>query len=210
MKLNNILLIILVLTLPLVIILTPTRFIIFNENYYHKQFAKYNVYKQISDADEVLHNITSFFKGKQELNVDLFTKNEKNHLKDVKILINKFLIVYYILLFVDGILIYFIIKKRAFKNLAKMFFLSSASIISLSLLLYLLRNSFSTLFVKFHLIFFPQGNWQFTLSSNLIKLFPEAFFYDTLYIIILISFIISLFLILTAIFLLSLIRRKSK
>jgi len=38
--------------------------------------------------------------------------------------------------------------------------------------------AFDTAFTAFHLVFFPQGNWQFSADSNLIRLFPQALWFD--------------------------------
>ena len=38
--------------------------------------------------------------------------------------------------------------------------------------------SFDTAFAAFHALFFPMGNWQFGADSNLIRLFPEQFFFE--------------------------------
>jgi integral membrane protein (TIGR01906 family) len=38
---------------------------------------------------------------------------------------------------------------------------------------------FETAFTAFHAIFFPGGNWQFSLDSNLIRLFPEPLWFET-------------------------------
>jgi len=38
--------------------------------------------------------------------------------------------------------------------------------------------AFDTAFTAFHLVFFPQGNWQFSADSNLIRLFPQARWFD--------------------------------
>jgi len=38
--------------------------------------------------------------------------------------------------------------------------------------------SFDTAFTAFHGLFFPMGNWQFGADSNLIRLFPEPFFFE--------------------------------
>ncbi len=39
-------------------------------------------------------------------------------------------------------------------------------------------GSWDALFVGFHRLFFPQGNWQFLYSDSLIRLFPEQLWYD--------------------------------
>ena len=35
--------------------------------------------------------------------------------------------------------------------------------------------AFDTLFTLFHEVFFPQGNWEFPVDSNMIRLYPYAF-----------------------------------
>jgi len=39
--------------------------------------------------------------------------------------------------------------------------------------------AFDTAFAAFHALFFKQGTWQFGPDSNLIRLFPEAFWFET-------------------------------
>jgi len=39
--------------------------------------------------------------------------------------------------------------------------------------------AFDTAFASFHALFFQQGTWQFGPDSNLIRLFPEAFWFET-------------------------------
>jgi integral membrane protein (TIGR01906 family) len=38
--------------------------------------------------------------------------------------------------------------------------------------------AFETAFAAFHMVFFPEGNWQFGPDSNLIRLFPEPFWFE--------------------------------
>ena len=37
---------------------------------------------------------------------------------------------------------------------------------------------FEAAFTAFHLLFFPGGNWQFDPDSNLLRLFPEPFWFE--------------------------------
>ena len=39
--------------------------------------------------------------------------------------------------------------------------------------------AFDTAFASFHALFFAEGTWQFGADSNLIRLFPEAFWFET-------------------------------
>ena len=82
-------------------------------------------------------------------------------------------------------------KIRFKRNIKKILLCSTTIILLISSLIYIISSKFDFLFTKFHHIFFPQGNWQFPASSNLINLFPQTFFYDFFYQIILVSFIIS-------------------
>jgi integral membrane protein (TIGR01906 family) len=38
--------------------------------------------------------------------------------------------------------------------------------------------AFETAFAAFHMVFFPEGTWQFGPDSNLIRLFPEPFWFE--------------------------------
>jgi integral membrane protein (TIGR01906 family) len=176
MKWNTIALIFLIVTLPLLIILASARILIFNEGYYHAQFVKHHVYEKMPDASNILHETVLYFKGKQALDVPEFTQNEKSHMHDVKILINKLLILYYLILLADGVLILYLIRTKQIKRFSKACRASGLIVIFCSALAYAFRNSFSSFFVGFHTIFFPEGNWSFPESSALIQIFPEQFF----------------------------------
>jgi uncharacterized membrane protein len=39
--------------------------------------------------------------------------------------------------------------------------------------------AFDTAFAAFHALFFKAGTWQFAFDSNLIRLFPEPFWFET-------------------------------
>lgn len=48
----------------------------------------------------------------------------------------------------------------------------------IGMIILLVIVSFDQLFVTFHEIFFPQGNWMFNFSDTFIRLFPERFWRD--------------------------------
>lgn len=198
MKKNKIILFLLlfliVLNTVLVIYLANFRYYAFNENYYKKQFEKNNVYDDVLEADIALNNLFLFFKKDKELN-DFFGENEKSHLNDVKLLIDKIIVIFYFLIILEIFLIfslYFLFKKNIKKHVSFTLVGTSIIIILISALLYIVSHNFQFMFVKFHEIFFPQGNWSFPADSNLIKMFPQSFFYGFFYKIILNSFVVSL------------------
>ncbi|MFH1589134.1 MAG: DUF1461 domain-containing protein [archaeon] len=163
--------------LVLVVILVPLKILLFNEDYYHFQFEKNSVYSKVANADAVLDNLLTFFKGEVEL--DYFTDNEKSHLEDVSVLLNRFFFVLWfsvIMVFVSLTTLFFLNKKDFKENVYKVLFLGGLSSFALLILLFLASINFSLTFGGFHQIFFPQGNFSFPETSLLITLFPQAFF----------------------------------
>jgi integral membrane protein (TIGR01906 family) len=184
----------LVIILPLIIMLTNFKFVLFDIDYYYNQFKQNNVYERIDNANQILDNMLLFFKDKAELK--FFEKNEKAHLKDVKALINTIYIFYYLLLFTYIILIillYLYFKRNFIKHIIKIFLYGNLLMLLLGLILVFASSYFTLMFDLFHHIFFPQGNYIFPANSLLINMFPEKFFYNSLSKIIYNSFILSFF-----------------
>ena len=185
-KLTIFLVILLISNLPILIYLANFKLMIYNYNFYQKEFKKNKVYDEVSNADGVLNNIFLFFKDKSDLD-DIFNENEKSHLQDVKNLVIGVNYFFYILLLIEIVLFFFLFltyrKNIAifFEIIGFIFMIIGLSIVIFSILLYIFSGSFSDMFVKFHLIVFPWGNWQFPDTSILIKMFPEQFFYNFAY-----------------------------
>ena len=57
--------------------------LIYNEPFAQDMFAKYGVYENVADANELHKSVISFYEGKGELS-DVFNEREKKHIKDVK------------------------------------------------------------------------------------------------------------------------------
>jgi len=170
----------LAVNVALVIFLANFGLVVFNESYYVEQFGKNDVYSKVPEAENVLENVFGFFKGKEELNSEVFKENEISHMMDVKMLINR---AFYLLYFLIGLFILLVIvlvksvkRNKAVKYIGFSLVAGGSIVVMVSLILFLLN--FSNIFTNFHLIFFPQGNWVFPSGYVLIKLFPEAFFYD--------------------------------
>ncbi len=106
-------------------------------------------------------------KEEQKL-ASILSSSELSHIRDVHNLIAKIPITLFFLL----VLTSFFIKKYqniSFNEVVKY------SIILLLLLIVLGTIAFMPLFVLFHQIFFPQGNWSFPENSILIQLYPDSF-----------------------------------
>ncbi|MBU1201849.1 MAG: DUF1461 domain-containing protein [Nanoarchaeota archaeon] len=184
-----------VIFLAVLVLILPLRMIIFNNNYYYQQFEKNDVYEKINEtnAKTVLDNLLLFFQDKQELKY--FEENEKSHLKDVKVLLNKFfftldLSLILVLCFFAALI--FVEREQFLDNFFKILFLGGLVSFSLIILIFLASLNFSMTFQGFHEVFFPQGNYTFSEVSLLITLFPAAFFKDFLLKMLLVALSISM------------------
>lgn len=136
---------------------------------------KYGSEQRLGESAQILNsNIIEFFNG-AELN-NTFTTPEKNHLTDVKHLLNTATIIFGICLLI--IISAIIFNKEKSKNIFKKAFLYSgiSALVFNAIIIIFTLFSFDSLFISFHELLFPQGNWTFPASSLLIQLYPEEFF----------------------------------
>jgi len=157
----------------------------FNEKFYKKEFKKYNIYENFpnKDIDQVNAEILLYLQDKKEdYNKELFNQNEIQHLKDVKLLIQKIDIFHYFIIIFSLLLtmILFLLDKKTFlKNISITLFSGGLlTLIITTLLLVFIIFNFNGIFTLFHHIFFPQGGWLFSSTDNIIKLYPSQLFYD--------------------------------
>lgn len=178
------------ITMVVVIIFSPLLYYVFNINYYLSLYEKNGVFEFVDrqDAIRLTEGLIGFLKDKEDFkpfilknNLSYFTTDEISHLGDVRILFNKIFLTYYICLGLTLIFIAVLFEKNIknyLKNISVLLMLPSAILISLLLTLYFFGQNFLPLFDKFHLIFFPQGNFAFPEDSTLITLLPLNFFND--------------------------------
>lgn len=178
------------ITMVVVIIFSPLLYYVFNINYYLSLYEKNKVFEFVDrqDAIRLTEGLIGFLKDKEDFkpfilknNLSYFTTDEISHLGDVRILFNKIFLTYYICLGLTLIFIAVLFEKNIknyLKNISVLLMLPSAILISLLLILYFFGQNFLPLFDKFHLIFFPQGNFAFPEDSTLITLLPLNFFND--------------------------------
>lgn len=178
--------ILLSVALFIIILFGSINYMIFNKDFYLREYTKNDVYKNLPssiDAENVTDNMMKNFRSNTELRY--FTEDEKSHMQDVKHLIRLMQIIYYSAAAISVALFFYCYKKfkddrfEFIKVLAKSLLYSSiAAMIFLSIISLMSIFNFTFLFTVFHLIFFPQGNWMFSSDSLLITLFPEQFFFD--------------------------------
>lgn len=182
---KKIILIILILNLTVIAYLTSFNLNAFDEKFYEKEFRKYNVYGEFidKDIDQINSELILYLRDKEDdYNKELFNAEEIEHLKDVKVLIQKINVFYYLALIIFILLVvalFLLDKKYLFKNLSRILFLSGLlTVFSVLIFLVLAVLDFGNVFTVFHHIFFPGGGWLFNASDNIIKLYPSGFFYD--------------------------------
>lgn len=107
----------------------------------------------------------------------LLTADELSHMQDVMIIF-RFVIVLWVsalVIFVVSIL-WFVVSKVK-KYITKWLLIwSFITLVLIWLIIIFVIVDFQSVFLLFHKVFFPQGNWSFDASSVLITLFPLNFF----------------------------------
>jgi len=110
-----------------------------------------------------------------------FRPDEISHLSDVRKLLLKIFILYFVSIILFVVITFLLVEKNIknfFRNLGIIFTISSSFMLLFIIALYFLGQNFPSLFENFHTLFFPQGNYAFSPGSLIITLFPYGFFYD--------------------------------
>jgi len=157
-------------------------YLMFNEWFLKTEFNKNKVYSVVPDADNISKELFDYLKsGKGIINSDVYSEKEKRHLVDVRILIQRFISIFEILiyLFLISLLILFLLDRKQFLLQIERILIFGPTI-SLFLLIFFILSikNFESSFIKFHLLFFENMDWILSPDSILIKMFPQQFFYD--------------------------------
>ncbi len=179
-------------------------YISFDISIYHKFYSQENLAYHLNITTEQLNSYTSnllnYIKTDIALDSSWFTKKDILHMVDVRNLylqtynIALYSIIIFLLLFIINILIfkkcYITMFLQLFNNsiiLFSIFIIAIASFVAIN---------FNKFWIKFHEILFSNDLWLLSPSeSNLIKMFPEQFFFSlvTKIIIFIICFFIFLY-----------------
>lgn len=177
--------IILILIMPFMIFLIVSDFAVFDGNFYKNAFVKYKVGQDAMNAASLHEQVISFVKGiANELPAD-FNEREKQHLHDVRKLIqaSKILLCILVILFLS-LSISSALKLKAKKPIMNFFgkVLAFGGILAIAVAAALFLSvslDFSSAFEKFHLVFFEKGTYIFDPANELIvRLYPEQLFMD--------------------------------
>lgn len=165
--------------------------------YYEKEYAKYNVTKDVhmemEDLLDVTHEMMQFLRGdREDLHVmtivngqerEFFNQREIAHMEDVKGLFVGALVLRRICLLAAAacIGVMFLLKGSAKKILPRTLCMGTGLFFAVLLLLAgIISTDFNKYFVIFHEIFFNNDLWILDPATDLlINIVPEPFFMDT-------------------------------
>ena len=168
--------------------------IAFDRGLYKEEFSKYDVYNNLEDYDakkindEVLNYLKSG-KNKDLIQNDFFNEREKQHLLDVRNLVQGVLSIYYfsIISFLLSIMLLFLLMNFNFELILKKLLIISTFGSLLAFLgagLAYLPSSlnFDFAFDAFHKTFFSPGTYLFNPEfEGIVVLYPENLFLDLLF-----------------------------
>lgn len=208
---NYILIILLVLDIPFILYFFNFNNFIFNEKFHKEEFRKYGIYDKLKDYDieRINNDVLDYFKNEDALiKNDFFNEREKEHLKDVKDLIQFILFIFYFSLFLFLISLSMIIilnkknVKKIIKNIGIIFLFSGFLTLFDAFIFWLmLKLNFNFIFDLMHKTFFKAGTYVFDPSfENVIILYPQEFFYDITINIVINTLVFSFFLFLIGLF----------
>jgi len=169
----------------------------FDEDYYHEQFEKNNIYQGFelnkTQLHQINHELLDYLKhGQGEINITspkensmegFFNEKEIQHLIEVRQLIQTTLILFYFFITIF-ILLCLILYFRNRKNFTKntIIILMSGCVLNIIFILIIttmILTNFSNFFTNFHLAVFESNTWLLNpATDNLIKMFPQQFFYS--------------------------------
>ena len=207
----------LIVMLPFLIYLFNFRVVVFNTAFHEAEFEKIGVYDKFPDQDvkAINRQVVGYLNNKDVIQEGFFNQKEMSHFRDVKNLIQGSISFLYFLFFVFIILIfslYFILRdSKKFIRYKSIILISGSLVILLSSLVFIstMNTNFTGFFDNFHNLFFEPGTWTFDASTeNMVNLYPEEFFYDMGYKISILSFSVSLVLLIFGILGMVLSRKK--
>jgi len=210
-KILLVLVILLALSTALMIYLSDARSVSFDRNLYTEGFQKYDIQASFNSSVDLM-NETGFLlnyleSGEGAIQSDFFNEREKSHLVDVRglykdiILANK--IAAYSSMVLLVLLVYFYKRLAAhmtdaeqnekYKHLLSSLLIYTGAIVDVVAVLFVIvAITFDTSFITFHQIFFTSDTWMLNPETdNLIRMFPEGFFYDMFIRIILMSIVFA-------------------
>lgn len=169
--------ILIALLIPLFLVLASCRSVIFDFRFYENEFVKNKV--DVKNKEKIAEDLIFYLKHRsaEESYISEFSSAEKSHLLDVKLLMQKGLLLFYGLLVALFLLFAFLLRKRSYRETGIALISGGILAFLVVIILALCSRNFDLAFTRFHELFFL-GNWQFPQNALLARLFPEQFFAD--------------------------------
>ncbi len=177
--------ILLILILPLLIFFIVADIAVFDGNFYKNEFVKYKVGQDVMNAASLHGQVMSFIKGTNDQLPVEFNEREKQHLHDVRkiVQVSRTLLYIFIILFLSlTVMLVSMLKtvKRIMDFFGKVLAFGGILTAAMATALFLsVSLDFSSAFESFHLMFFEKGTYIFDPANELIvRLYPEQLFLD--------------------------------
>lgn len=196
--LHNLLGVLCAFALMIVLLITSVEAVTYwTPGYYEKEYAKYNVTKDVhmemDDLLDVTHEMMAFLRGnRDDLHVpttvngqarEFFNEREIAHMEDVRGLFLAAIAIRWgcLALMIACIVLLFLLKAKVSQVLPRMLCAGTALFFALlAVLAGIISTNFSKYFVMFHHIFFNNDLWILDPRTDLlINIVPEPFFMDT-------------------------------
>jgi integral membrane protein (TIGR01906 family) len=198
---------ILVLSTSLLIYLSNIRSVAFNQELYEKEFEKYSIRSRFDSStnlsEETAQLLEYLARGEGIIETGFFNEREKTHLVEVRglfRLVDRIIIVTIIASALAIVLLiaavhYFTMNfarsqsAKYFSRIIHNLLIGTGAVVDMMALFFGAATFFfSSFFINFHLIFFETDTWILDpATDNLIRMFPEPFFFDMFVRIILLS-----------------------
>jgi integral membrane protein (TIGR01906 family) len=194
----TILIIILSASTAAMIYLSNINAVAFDQELYEKEYLKYDIRERF-DPGVDLSNETAFLlsyleSGSGEIQTDFFNQREKTHLIEVRALFGQLAMLLDIAVAISVIalvlLVYMIrhvyielsdkdAREHYKKTLSRFLIWTGGIVDGIAVLFAAMATMFSGAFIQFHLLFFKTDTWMLNpATDNLIRMYPEAFFFD--------------------------------
>lgn len=164
-----------------IILLMSIEFYSLNSFLYLNQYEKNDVYQNITysreDVKSMTYNLINYLKTDIELEYkDVFSDKEKRHMKDVKYMFEKGILIKRLSIIIIGSVIY--INRKDIENILKCFNKSILiTCVVFTLLCSIVSLNYYKYFTIFHKMFFNNDDWLLSpKESVIINLLPLEFF----------------------------------
>ncbi len=194
----TVLIIILSVSTALMIYLSNIQATAFDKELYSEKFVEYDVYAGFkigtnltAHASELIDYLKS---GEGEIESSFYNQKEKTHLVEVRQLFRAVSVLLNVAVLLSVVSMFFLLvavkryaagMKREYlpahlkKTLSRILIITGATVDGVAVLFMLMAAFFSTAFYWFHQIFFRTDTWMLDpATDNLIRMFPEPFFFD--------------------------------